>query len=185
MRRPLQHEPAPFFEQVAAPVGGLNLAADRVRQCHFGNLAREICSLGRPIAKTGTETMDGEVSPAHPSQQHRYAMLLSGRPGLAPEKIGCSAAIEFSSAAFLISLRIASARSHSGTRRSFHPFIRTAGIATCRISPDQIDLQPCNNPRAPLTSAVQRWLRSLGALPVVERTPEPPPDVDELIAEQV
>jgi hypothetical protein len=45
---------------------------------------------------------------------------------------------------------------------------------------------PCNaEPSQAIASAVQRWLRALGPLPVVERTPERPPDVDELIAEQV
>ena len=49
--RPRLHESAPLVEQVTASIGGLDLAADGVRQRHFGNLARKVRSLGRPIAE--------------------------------------------------------------------------------------------------------------------------------------
>src|SRR5215470_10125799 len=47
---PRIHQPAALVEHVTAPVGGLDFAADDVRQCHLGNLARRVRSLGCPIA---------------------------------------------------------------------------------------------------------------------------------------
>jgi hypothetical protein len=45
---------------------------------------------------------------------------------------------------------------------------------------------PCNaQPSQAIASAVQRWLRALGPLPVVKCTSKRPPVLDELIAEQV
>ena len=40
-------------------------------QCHLGDLAREIRSLGGPIAKRRTEAMGGEIIALHAAQQHQ------------------------------------------------------------------------------------------------------------------
>jgi hypothetical protein len=49
--RPRRHYAPAALEQVAAAIRPLYLATYGVRQCHFGDLAREIRTLGSPIAK--------------------------------------------------------------------------------------------------------------------------------------
>jgi hypothetical protein len=44
----LAQQPA-FFEKIAAPVSGLDLVADGVRQRQFNRLGREIGLFGRPV----------------------------------------------------------------------------------------------------------------------------------------
>src|SRR5262249_10581588 len=66
-RRPLLHQPAPLLEHVAAPVCGLDLAADDVCQRHLGNLARKVRSLGCPIAEARSEAVNGDAV-AHANQ---------------------------------------------------------------------------------------------------------------------
>src|SRR5262249_7051398 len=67
-RRPGIHQPTPLVEQVAAPVRGLDLGADDVRQRHLGNLAREVRSFGCPIAKARSEAVNGDAV-THVNQQ--------------------------------------------------------------------------------------------------------------------
>src|SRR5215472_584042 len=57
-------------EHVTAPISGLDLVADDVRQRHFPNLARESGQLGAPIGERRTETMCRQLVPPHAAQQH-------------------------------------------------------------------------------------------------------------------
>ena len=50
-RSPLESGLAARARCLAAPVGGLDLVADRMRQRHLGNFEREADALGSPIAK--------------------------------------------------------------------------------------------------------------------------------------
>src|SRR5215813_8064138 len=52
VRDPRVHEPAALLEQVAAPVGGLDSARDRVRERHLNDLVREASALGGPVTET-------------------------------------------------------------------------------------------------------------------------------------
>src|SRR5882762_6526712 len=58
---PFHHQRAALLEEVAAPIGGLNLVLDRVRQGHLDDLAGMVRALGCPVAEGGTEAMRGEV----------------------------------------------------------------------------------------------------------------------------
>ena len=74
-----------LLEQIAAPIGRLHLVADGVRQRHFGDLAREVRPLGRPIAERSTRKPCAVRSP-RPMRRNviSIAMLLIGRPALPP-----------------------------------------------------------------------------------------------------
>jgi hypothetical protein len=50
---PLSYQQLALCEQVAAPVSGLDLVLDRMGRGHLDLLAREGCSLSRPIAERG------------------------------------------------------------------------------------------------------------------------------------
>ena len=52
------HQLPPQIEQVGAPVGALNGAADRVRENQFGDFARETRLLRRPVAERRTEAVN-------------------------------------------------------------------------------------------------------------------------------
>ena len=54
---PVIHEPAPTLEQVRAPVGCLDLAADLVRQGSLRHLARMIGLFGRPVPEARPEAV--------------------------------------------------------------------------------------------------------------------------------
>ena len=45
------------FEQIAAPVRGLDAVAVDVRQGELADLARRIRTLGRPVSEAGTEAV--------------------------------------------------------------------------------------------------------------------------------
>jgi hypothetical protein len=45
------HDLATLFEQITAPIGGLNLAADHVRQGHFDHVVLKVGLLRCPIAE--------------------------------------------------------------------------------------------------------------------------------------
>ncbi len=49
IRRPFGHQPASLLEEVATTIRRLSLVADRMRERHFDNLAREIGALRCPI----------------------------------------------------------------------------------------------------------------------------------------
>jgi hypothetical protein len=42
-----------------------------MRQCHFGDIAREICAVARPITEGRPETVRGQIAAAHAMQQHQ------------------------------------------------------------------------------------------------------------------
>ena len=73
-RRPRCHEFAALLEQIAAPVSGLDLVPDHMRQCRLSYLARECRLFGGPIAKRRTEAMNGQIIAAHAAKglQHRH-----------------------------------------------------------------------------------------------------------------
>ena len=54
---PVIHEPAPTLEQVRAPVGRLDLAADLVRKGSLRHLARVIGLFGRPVPEARPEAV--------------------------------------------------------------------------------------------------------------------------------
>jgi len=54
----------PLLEQVAAPVGRLDLVADRMHERHFTNLARKVRLLSRPICETGAKSVNSGVAGA-------------------------------------------------------------------------------------------------------------------------
>src|SRR6266513_2710861 len=72
--RPIQHQPAPFLEQVAAPVRRFDLVADRMREGHFTDLARVGRALRRPITKCRAKAVHGKILPSHSLEQlkHRH-----------------------------------------------------------------------------------------------------------------
>jgi hypothetical protein len=53
------HELASPLKQIAASIGRFRFVADSVRQGHFADLLREAGLLRGPVAKGGTETVNG------------------------------------------------------------------------------------------------------------------------------
>ena len=49
--RPLGHNTATAFEEVTSAIGRFYLVSYGMRQRHLGDLAREVCTLGHPVAK--------------------------------------------------------------------------------------------------------------------------------------
>ena len=71
---PCVHQPAPLVEQVATPIGRLDLVADRMRERHLDDFARKARALGGPVAETS--------SGSRARSDHRVpsAATASGRP---------------------------------------------------------------------------------------------------------
>src|SRR5215831_5684314 len=55
-------KPPPLIEQVAAPVGGLNLVADRMSERHLGDFVREIRAFCAPIPERRPKTVDRQIA---------------------------------------------------------------------------------------------------------------------------
>ena len=64
---PIAHELTTLVEQVATPIRGLGLVANRVRERHLCELARCVHLLGRPVSKRTPETVHGERVAPHPT----------------------------------------------------------------------------------------------------------------------
>lgn len=68
---PIVHEPSPLVEQIAAPIGSLNLIFDCVGQRHFGNLVGMTGAFGCPIAEARTEAVHRRVN-FHAAHEHSH-----------------------------------------------------------------------------------------------------------------
>ena len=118
---PVIHEPAATLEQVRAPVGRLDLAADPVRQGSLRHLARMIRFFGRPVMKARPEAVRHHRDLQLPEQFRQRR----GRERLAPRLGNTSGLLRPIARA---SSRISRARRHSGTQCSRFPFVRGAGM---------------------------------------------------------
>src|SRR5215470_13064658 len=65
VRCPGVHQLAALVEQVAAPIGGLNRAIDRVRERHFDNFIGERRALRSPITKCRAQPVHRDVRACH------------------------------------------------------------------------------------------------------------------------
>jgi hypothetical protein len=65
--RPFLSEQPALLKSVAAPVRCLHLVAERMRQRHFGDIARNIGAVAGPIP----EAVRGQIATAHTAQQHQ------------------------------------------------------------------------------------------------------------------
>ena len=83
VQRPFRHQPASLLEQIATPICGLDLVADRMRERHLDNLAREVRALGRPISERRAEAMHGDVAAPHAPQHLRHRHVGQRLAGLA------------------------------------------------------------------------------------------------------
>src|SRR5262249_36715919 len=57
---PIRHQPPASLKEITAPVGSVDLVADRMRERLFDNMIRIGGLLGRPIAEGATEPMRHE-----------------------------------------------------------------------------------------------------------------------------
>jgi Arm DNA-binding domain len=60
------------LEHLAAAIGSLDVATDRVRKRCLGDVVCEIGPLGRPIAESRSEAVYGDIAAAHAPQQHQH-----------------------------------------------------------------------------------------------------------------
>src|SRR5215470_3145337 len=81
--RPSLHQLPALLEQIAAPVGGLDLVADGMGQRHLRDFGREAGALRGPIAERRSESVHSQFIAAHPPQHHRHRQV-TDRPGAPP-----------------------------------------------------------------------------------------------------
>src|SRR5262249_56650389 len=67
--RPSLHEQPALLQCTATAVGTLDLVADLMRECGFGDLTREAGVLAAPVPETGAEAVHGHVGMAELGQQ--------------------------------------------------------------------------------------------------------------------
>ena len=79
--RPAFGQVPTLLEQIAAPVGGLDLVADSMGQRHLGNFERETGALGSPIAQARPETMHRQLTALHAAQQDQHRHIAERLPG--------------------------------------------------------------------------------------------------------
>src|SRR5258708_5700803 len=68
--RPSVHQRTALFERIAAPVHALRGVADDMGERGFGDLAREMRLVSRPVAKRGPETVYGHGVEMHAPENH-------------------------------------------------------------------------------------------------------------------
>jgi hypothetical protein len=119
-RCPLLHEPALLLEQIAASISSLGFILNRVRQSHLDDLARKVCPLGGPIAKSRPKSMHRQIIPTRAPKQLQHGHIAE-RPAGATARNTKS-----SSPSVSVEMR-SRTRSGSGTRCSLPAFMRSAG----------------------------------------------------------
>src|ERR1700730_4116877 len=77
---PFLHQLAPLFEQVTSAISGFDLVTDHMRQCHLGDLTREVGLLGCPVSKSRTEAVDRQIFPSHSAEQFNDRHVGEGLP---------------------------------------------------------------------------------------------------------
>src|SRR5262249_49305647 len=98
------HQPTPFIEQIAPPIGGLHLILHFMRQRHLGHIGWKIRALGSPISEGAAKAVDGYIAIAHTllkKIEHRHVAERSSRirhgstalRAWKHERVGCEIAI--------------------------------------------------------------------------------------------
>jgi hypothetical protein len=125
--RPGIHQLAALGEKIAAPVGGLGLVGDGMRQRGLGNLAGDLGKLRRPIAEGRAEPMRRQVD-APSGIGVSIAMFDSGLPALTLGKA------KYPPLTSPTCRRTSSTRLDNGTRCSQWPSVRSAGTVQFRAA---------------------------------------------------
>ena len=76
---PRVHQRSPLLQRVAAPIGLLGFVADDVSERSFGQFAREIRLVARPIAEGRTKPVNRDPIGLHSAQEHSTMAILGQR----------------------------------------------------------------------------------------------------------